>query len=210
MAGKRKRKRPGQVEGDQKRQKVSSNSGLVVKDSLLAKFYPQVLSLREYLLSKLPKTSKVRRKKIISVGKKIDGKKTEQELAKFLDQTLVGVSKFKDLSQDERWKQWTTFSQRPDDSVSFANLSGVGTYSQTEVCLLSIAHWNVHIWKSDIDIIRSWTSPSGYSSQNLPMGNCSTFYVKAFGRMLLIEPSIKEKMPDLRYQVLSQHIRTVM
>lgn len=138
MAGKRKRKRSGRSEGDRKRQKTSSNNALVVKDALLAKYYPQVLSLRDYLLSKLPKTSKVRRKKIISVGRRSDDKKTEQELARFLDQTLIGVSKFREASQDERWKQWTTFSQKPDDSVSFANLSGVGTYSQTEVCLLSI------------------------------------------------------------------------
>ncbi|KAL5321239.1 hypothetical protein ACEPPN_012053 [Leptodophora sp. 'Broadleaf-Isolate-01'] len=133
MAGKRKRKRSGRSEGDRKRQKTSSNNALVVKDALLAKYYPQVLSLRDYLLSKLPKTSKVRRKKIISVGRRSDDKKTEQELARFLDQTLIGVSKFREASQDERWKQWTTFSQKPDDSVSFANLSGVGTYSQTEV-----------------------------------------------------------------------------
>ena len=144
MAGKRKRKRSGQSEGDQKRQKTYSNNALVVKDSLLAKYYPQVLTLREYLLSKLPKTSKVRRKKIISVGKKSNDKQTEQELSRFLDQTLIGVSNFKEASQDERWEQWSTFSQKQDDSVvSFANLSGVGTYSQTEVCLLFSVHWNV-------------------------------------------------------------------
>ncbi|PVH78811.1 hypothetical protein DL98DRAFT_236130 [Cadophora sp. DSE1049] len=132
MTGKRKRKRSGQVIGDQKRQKLSSNSDPVVKDALLTRYYPQVLSLREYLLSKLPNASKVRRKKILSIGKKPD-EKTEQELARFLDQTLVGVSRSKEVSQDERWKQWTSFSQKADDSVSFANLSGVGTYSQTEI-----------------------------------------------------------------------------
>ncbi|KAL2072875.1 hypothetical protein VTL71DRAFT_12218 [Oculimacula yallundae] len=134
MPGKRKRKRSAKGEGDQKRQKTSSNSPLAVKESLLARYYPQVLSLKEYLLSKLPKTSKIRRKKINSVGKKPDDKKSEQNLARFLDETLVGVSKFNEVSQEERWKQWSTFSQRSaDDSVSFANLSGVGTFSQAEI-----------------------------------------------------------------------------
>jgi hypothetical protein len=46
---------------------------------------------------------------------------------------LVGVSKHKGVSQEERWQQWTTFSQKADDSVSFANQSGVGIFSQSEV-----------------------------------------------------------------------------
>ncbi|XMA14564.1 hypothetical protein WAI453_007355 [Rhynchosporium graminicola] len=139
MPAKRKRKRSSQVSGDQKRQKTSSNSATIVRDSLLARYYPQILSLKDYLLSKLPKSSKIRRKKIASVGKKPGDKKTDQELAQFLDETLVGVSKFKEVTHEERWKQWTTFSQRPDDSVSFANLSGVGTFSQTEI--IDFAIW---------------------------------------------------------------------
>ncbi|KAK0126716.1 hypothetical protein ONS95_008298 [Cadophora gregata] len=133
MTDRRKRKRSGQAIGDQKRQKISQNSLPVVKDALLTKYYPQVLSLREYLLSKLPVSSRVRRRKILSLGRKEDSNKTEQELTRCLDQTLVGVSRFKEVSQDDRWKQWTTFSQKPDDSVSFANTSGVGTYSQSEI-----------------------------------------------------------------------------
>ncbi|PBP24578.1 Telomerase reverse transcriptase [Diplocarpon rosae] len=142
MAGKRKRKRPGQgCEGDQKRQKVSSSHGTepLVKQALLAKYYPQVMTLREYLISKLPSTSKIRRKKIRSVGRRPEDKESEQQLSRFLDQTLIGVSTFKEASQDERWKHWATFSQRSDDSTSLVNLSGVGSFSQNE--LVDFAIW---------------------------------------------------------------------
>jgi telomerase reverse transcriptase len=136
MAGKRKRSRPNhRLAGNQKHQQISdpSNSkGSVVKEALLAQFYPQVLSLREFLISKLPPSSKVRRKKILSVGKRPDSE-VDQKLCKHLDQTLVGVSKHKGVSQEERWQQWTTFSQKADDSISFANLTGVGIFSQSEV-----------------------------------------------------------------------------
>jgi telomerase reverse transcriptase len=136
MAGKRKRSRPShRAEGDQKRQKTSepaNSKDSVVKEALLAQFYPQVLSLRQFLISKLPPTSKVRRKKIFSVGKKPDSE-ADQKLSKFLDQTLIGVSKHKGVSQEERWQQWTTFSQKADDSISFANVTGVGIFSQSEV-----------------------------------------------------------------------------
>ena len=141
MAGKRKRSRPNhRIEAGQKRQKISeslSSKGAVVKHALLAQFYPQVLSLREFLISKLPPSSKVRRKKILSVGKKTDSE-TDQQLSKFLDQTLVGVSKHRGVSQEERWQQWTTFSQKADDSVSFANVTGVSTFSQSEVGIFTL------------------------------------------------------------------------
>jgi len=136
MTGKRKRARPKhRAECGPKRQKLSDSSNskdAVVKQALLAQFYPQVLSLREFLISKLPPSSKIRRKKILSVGKKRESE-TDQKLSKFLDQTLVGVSKHKGVSQEERLQQWTTFSQRADDSVSFANTTGVGIFSQSEV-----------------------------------------------------------------------------
>ena len=136
MAGKRKRSRTDHhIDSDREGQKIADHPksrDSVVKDALLAQFYPQVISLREFLISKLPPSSKIRRKKIRSVGKKADSE-IDQKLSKFLDQTLVGVSKHKEVSQEERWQQWTTFSQKADDSVSFANQSGVGIFSQSEV-----------------------------------------------------------------------------
>jgi telomerase reverse transcriptase len=140
MAGKRKRKRPNHaIEGDQKRRKIaedSSKKDAVVKQAVLAQFYPQVFSLREYLLSKLPSSSKIRRKKILLVGKKPDAGDADRKLSAFLDGTLIGVSKCKELSQEEKWKQWTTFSQKPEDSTVSADRSVLGVYSQSEVGVL--------------------------------------------------------------------------
>jgi telomerase reverse transcriptase len=140
MAGKRKRTRPNHaIEGEQKRRKIAGDSttkDAVVRQAVLAQFYPQVLSLREYLLSKLPANSKIRRKKILLVGKKPDAGDADRKLSAFLDATLVGVSKCKELPLEERWKQWTTFSQKPEDSTVSADRSGLGVYSQSEVGIL--------------------------------------------------------------------------
>ncbi len=138
MAGKRKRSRSGNGPrgGDQKRQRVSrwlSGKEPVIKQALLNQYYPRVLSLREYLLSRLPSTSKVRKKKICSLGKGIEAKEKNCNLAQFLDQTLVGVLKDAGHSEEERQQQWTTFSQQNSDDSHFANLSGIGVYSQVEV-----------------------------------------------------------------------------
>lgn len=140
MAGKRKRKRSGNVdEGDQKRQKIaldSQGNDPVIKSAVLRQFYPQVLSLRQYLLSKLPANSKVRMKKIRNVGKKPSlGREVEDKsFSDFLDHTLVGITKETDGPHNERWKQWTTFSQRAEESAStLVDLSGLGAFSQCEV-----------------------------------------------------------------------------
>jgi telomerase reverse transcriptase len=140
MGGKRKRSRPGLgAGGDNKRQRVAGSLNgktPVVKQALLAQYYPRVVSLREYLLLKLPTTSKVRRKKIISVGRKcsVEGGQEECGLAGFLDSVLVGILNCVQLSQEDRLKQWSSFSQRADISAStLANLSGAGVFSQSEV-----------------------------------------------------------------------------
>lgn len=138
MTGKRKRKRSDRGSDSHcKRQAVQKgNCDPVVKQALLVQFYPQVLTLREYLLSKLPSTSKVRRKKISSLGKgrQSQARPTDEALSAFLDGTLVGVSVSNTRNGDERWHQWTTFSQKVDESTSmFADLSSGGSYSQSEV-----------------------------------------------------------------------------
>lgn len=141
MAGKRKRNRPGrESQGGNKRQRISGGTNSkepVVKSAVLAKYYTQVYTLREYLLSKLPITSKIRRKKILAVGrnKKLPGEEDEiHVLANHLDQTLVGVSNHRDISPEERLQQRTAFSQRVDTSDSnIGNTSLIGGFSQIEV-----------------------------------------------------------------------------
>lgn len=143
MTGKRKRNRPGQgSKHDGKRQRVtgafhSHGKDPVVKDALLAQYYPNVLSLRHYLAAKLPSASKIRRKKILTVGRDVGPGTSDRDraLAHALDQTLVGVSKYGCVSQEERWKQWTSFSQKVDTSISAFDISGVGLFSQSDVSI---------------------------------------------------------------------------
>jgi telomerase reverse transcriptase len=140
MVAKRRRTSRGS-EGDQKRQKIAGNltgKDPVVKQALLSQYYLQVFSLREYLLSKLPAASKIRRRKISKLGQEPDIKNggSQQALARFIDQTLIGVLKEDVGTREERIQQWTSFSQRIDLSeITFANMSGVGAggISQSEV-----------------------------------------------------------------------------
>jgi len=212
MAGKRKRHAHG-TEGDHKRQRVSgpsSGKDPVVKHAVLSKYYSQVVSLREYILTKLPASSKIRRKKILSVGRKTPSQsgdaESDRKLSEFLDQTLVGVLKNIDVPQDERWRQWTAFSQRADDSVStLANLSGTGVFSQTEVgrksiylstfffcflflfCILLLSEC-YSLTDTEIladHLFRSLTLLYGFSSLriSLQMAVCNISFVKDFERM---------------------------
>lgn len=145
MTGKRKRKRAGKAdERDQKRQKIIGGFNTkesIVKHALLLQYYPKVSSLREYLLSSLPSASKIRRRKISSVGCRAQDKESDRKLARFLNETLIGVNQNGEFSRDEKRKQLTSFSLKPDDSTSFANLSTAGVYSQSEVCAAEQSTW---------------------------------------------------------------------
>ena len=64
MTGKRKRSRPsGQ---DSKRAKIEIENTTSVKHPALGLYYRSILTLRDYLLSRLPTTSKSRRRKLLS------------------------------------------------------------------------------------------------------------------------------------------------
>lgn len=109
-----------------------------VRRDLLEQCYPHVQTLRQYLLAKLPGSSRLRRKKIAAFGQS-DCRELETRLAHLLDTTLVCASKREDAGQDEiketRWKQWLSFSQKGDES--YVTLSGGPKgplFSQSEVC----------------------------------------------------------------------------
>lgn len=200
MAGKRKRHRPGQGNrGEAKRQRTSTLNGsrtaFVVRDALLVQYYPRVLSLREYLLSKLPPTSKIRRKKISTVGRKPGqgGSHRDQVLAAALDHILIGISRDVQVSQEERWQQWTSFSQRADTSAStLANLSGVELFSQSEVCVCRCSNsplWGYLLCYAFSNAARRLSiSSSGSSSPSHLVGVCSICYAKVSERMPALVP----------------------
>lgn len=149
MAGKRKRHRP-KVEVDEashrfKPSQSSNTPSNVVRQSLLSQFYPTVLTLREYLLLKLPKDSKIRRKKVTAAGRDVkqlsggiegtsDG--GDALLASYLDTTLVGI-RHDSLQNDQRATKWNTFSSRTDESeLTVGDISFDSRHSQSEVGLL--------------------------------------------------------------------------
>lgn len=109
-----------------------------VRRDLLEQCYPRVQTLRQYLLAKLPGSSRLRRKKIAAIGQS-DRRELETRLAHLLDTTLVCASKQEDAGQDEiketRWKQWLSFSQKGDESYVTLSGSPKGPlFSQSEVC----------------------------------------------------------------------------
>lgn len=112
-----------------------------VRHTLLSRLYPHLSILREYVLTKLPPSSRLRRKKIASVGRQ-DARPEhnrpcsdiEVAVGHLLDTTLVGFYDTPPAKSDNRWEQWATFSQRGDESyVTLADGSAGAFFSQREV-----------------------------------------------------------------------------
>lgn len=150
MTGKRKRTRPSRQDDTKSTSKQDTSTDLPVKHALLLLYYHQVLTLREYLLSKLPATSKVRWRKILSIGREKEGEKrdeySDEKLAWALDQTLVGVPQSKETEKAdvERHQLRASYSQRrSQDDSRIGEQSVLGSsVSQSEVRENS---WNASI-----------------------------------------------------------------
>lgn len=109
-----------------------------VTRDLLQYYYHDVTTLRQYLVRSLPSRSRLRRKKIISIG---IGNKTctdnEARVARLLDTALV-CSRSTEAQKEElsnvRWQQWLNFSQQGDESnVTISGDPSSLIYSQSEV-----------------------------------------------------------------------------
>lgn len=111
----------------------NSPATLPLRRDLLELFHPQYTCLREYVLASLPQTSRLRRRKIESIGTNTERGAIEKDLSRLLDSTLVGYQQLTPDAADNRWEQWLSFSQKGDDSrVSLTGDSPI--YSQSEVC----------------------------------------------------------------------------
>ncbi|KAL8924370.1 MAG: hypothetical protein Q9172_002717 [Xanthocarpia lactea] len=121
----------------------------------LSLYYPQILTLRGYILSKLPASSKSRRRKFVSIKDHActrsnlvntikanhegctqsshDGDFDEEaDLAKLLDRTLVCVRPHEPrLAWQTREKEFQVFSQRNDDADESSLLEGNTPQSET-------------------------------------------------------------------------------
>ncbi|KAK7941239.1 uncharacterized protein PG986_013626 [Apiospora aurea] len=110
-----------------------------VEHVVLDQYYPQLLTLRDYVLLKLPATSRIRKRKIASTGSSAavsNGEITDIERAvgRVLDTTLVGVARQTKCIPDKRWEQWETFSQRGDESyVTLSDGLAGARFSQSEI-----------------------------------------------------------------------------
>ncbi|KAK8055527.1 hypothetical protein PG993_000754 [Apiospora rasikravindrae] len=110
-----------------------------VEHVVLDQYYPQLLTLRDYVLLKLPATSRIRRRKIASTGSSAaasNGEITDIERAvgQVLDTTLVGVAQQTKCIPDKRFEQWETFSQRGDESyVTLSDGLTGARFSQSEI-----------------------------------------------------------------------------
>lgn len=133
----------------------------VVKHALLTQYYPNILTLRQYVLDSLPASSKIRRKKISAVGKEIqaaavdahsgvqepveDHDNISASLARLLDTTLVATHTrpiaFGGAQPDGRLQRWISYSQKSDDShVTLSDGVASGVHCQTEVGSLNPSH----------------------------------------------------------------------
>ncbi len=161
MTGKRKRRRASETGAGQpgKRIKLDAkgpSSHVSTGHPALCLYYPQVVTLQDYLLSKLPTSSVSRREKIATIGKgqqrplkndqiiaETDGQQAshhlvasdcgirerERNLAKLLTTTLIGL--VHDAPPDvatSRQKDFASFSQQ----VNLTSRSSVGGTSITQ------------------------------------------------------------------------------
>jgi telomerase reverse transcriptase len=120
--------------------KGTEGGNLPISHVLLNQFYPKLQTLRAYLLSKLPSSSRLRRKKIASISQSGEpcGRPQadfERHLCRILDTTLVGT--FEDTTpqlDEKRWEQFISFSQRGDESyVTLSDGIAAAAFAQSEV-----------------------------------------------------------------------------
>lgn len=113
-----------------------------VDHPVLRRLYPGVLSLRHYLLSRLPASSKYRRRRLTQLGLHHHAQHhLDADLAQLLDATLIGIPRTADAAgQDEaakdRARDIDTFSQQ----LSSAGTFKPGYFLQSEVTFPPAMH----------------------------------------------------------------------
>lgn len=116
----------------------TSNQRSPVSHPLLSRLFPHLQTLRDYVLSRLPASSRLRRKKIASVGLQSESKVSvtdiELAVARLLDATVVACSPQPEAPHDDRWGKWNSFSQKGDESyVTLSDGYEGASFCQTEV-----------------------------------------------------------------------------
>ncbi|KAI9782484.1 MAG: hypothetical protein M1839_004970 [Geoglossum umbratile] len=164
MTGKRKRARPKHPPngGPWKKAKTENSSGYhpvggeskaTVSHPLLSLYYPRVVTLRDYFLSKLPSSSRARQRRVASLGIAAGDAAVEASdvvekesgsgmlaLGRLLDSTLVGVPIGARSDSTSHLEELEAFSQSQYHSPS-ANSVGSGAYSQSEKIIDFVIHF---------------------------------------------------------------------
>jgi telomerase reverse transcriptase len=130
MKRKRKTRRGSGVE---KRQKLDTPASDPAAWPLLRQYYPEVITLRQYLASKQTKLSKRRRRAILHYGEDDkDGQVLDEQVLSLLDHTAVGA--FKDVrmtSAEDIDKDITIFTQQVSTASTITPTQGA--LKQSEV-----------------------------------------------------------------------------
>ncbi|KAJ6790258.1 hypothetical protein PWT90_09861 [Aphanocladium album] len=127
-----KKRKGAQADASSSKKLKSPPSKLPLQRDLLELFYPHCATLRKYILDSLPQTSRLRRRKIESLGTDAGRCDLEKDLCRLLDSTLVCYHQLTPDTADNRWEQWLSFSQKGEDStVSLTGNSSI--YSQSEI-----------------------------------------------------------------------------
>ncbi|GAB1310439.1 Telomerase reverse transcriptase [Madurella fahalii] len=111
----------------------------IIGHALLTQYYSEIQTLRQYVVSKLPASSRLRRRKIASVGRSPSSPEQsratdERALGELLDSTIVASRQHAEDTEDHRWEQWVGFSQRGDESYMTLSEGLQGSvFSQSEI-----------------------------------------------------------------------------
>ncbi len=144
-----KRKRSRTFEEVNKRAKVEEKAITPVKHPALGLYYRSILTLRDYLLSKLPTTSKARRRRIVSIlPETADFYQNDEEtctlsqdrhcLSKLLNSTLVcTVHEHTTRPESCRIKDFESFSQHLSSTAG----SSIGGSTSSFSDLVDFAIW---------------------------------------------------------------------
>lgn len=129
MANSRKRARKLSIAARdaRKRLKIGHDEGAsdLVEHPTLCLYYHRVMTLRQFLLASLPPTSRIRRRKIASIGRNEPILEEERFLASLLDYTLVcAVRDESSILKKPLEKDFVSFSQQANPSTGSSNDMG--------------------------------------------------------------------------------------
>ncbi|KAI0482976.1 hypothetical protein GGR56DRAFT_218160 [Xylariaceae sp. FL0804] len=111
--------------------------------AVLNQYYSRVLTLRDYVVSSLPPSSRIRRKKIAAVGTgarrpSVSSPDVARSLGALLDTTLIGVPALARGRDDAGLDAWKDFSQKQRGDESTVTLSnGIDGFVESQALVSS-------------------------------------------------------------------------